>query len=968
MRILRKYTALLLITAGFVNFSFASSTPLQNRWNKQSHTLARFYPERPISEIQLFDDYSDILGLSLPHLDLQLSFINASPAGTHKHYIQLYKNIPVKNSEIVVSLDHSGNVTSVFNGIIPIVKDFSVSPALSQSQSQTIALRNIDQTSLRAQELHRLIIIPEGNNTRLAWEWRIPASEPYGDWEIIIDAMTGEEISRIDKRVFIDGSGQAFLPDPKTAIESDTLLDHNDANWAIPAQCYSTVDLLDLNNPVGGLYYLSGPFCTTAPTTNRAAESTPNFNYLRFDDRFEEVNTYYHIDTYQRYIQSLGFLNIINRPFPFNVNGTTEDNSWFSPYAGTITLGSGGVDDGEDADVIIHEYGHAIQYEINPNWGGGHCEAMGEGFGDYIAGTYSLSIDPAFHPWWVFTWDGHNEFWAGRVLNKPYHYPENAGGEVHDSGQLWSAGLMDVWYDVPDVEIWDKLVFQHHYYIGSGSSMEDAANAILLADIELNDMAYRDIIITNFTARGFLDPANLAPQVSLTPLSDTEDTLQIIFPVIAEIVSTCPLDTASLLLHWGVDGIIDHTLPLISTGNDSFAAVITGPFNNNSISYYLSAADIYGGLSFEPETAPAEPFVFYVGPDTVSPQITVLDTLPNTVFKYGCGNVEVSASDNLGLSEVDFFFRTDETEYQSVPMTEIEPGVFTAQAQWSNLQTMHYFYYYISARDNSSNLNHTITEEYFFQVVSTALFDNFESGMDNWTTTESWHLQSSRKFSGDYALNDRNLEGYPSSQELILTLACPWNPAGLTSLHLDYWTWYFMIPQSDTGFVDILTPSLTWETLDTIAGAIAEWEKRTVVLDPYLQTDSIIVRFRTHANMSYPLPALGWYIDDIVLSTQPLVGTDYENSLPERDNLPNFSVSPNPGNADFVFSFNIPASGIVKLNVYDILGHKIAELSDAFYESGLQRLTWHANSPSGIYFCQLDYAGKKYLTKLLLLK
>ena len=38
-----------------------------------------------------------------------------------------------------------------------------------------------------------------------------------------------------------------------------------------------------------------------------------------------------------------------------------DDNSFYSPATRRIKYGSGGVDDAEDADVILHEYGHAMQ-------------------------------------------------------------------------------------------------------------------------------------------------------------------------------------------------------------------------------------------------------------------------------------------------------------------------------------------------------------------------------------------------------------------------------------------------------------------------------------------------------------------------------------------------------------------------------------------------------------------------------
>ena len=44
-----------------------------------------------------------------------------------------------------------------------------------------------------------------------------------------------------------------------------------------------------------------------------------------------------------------------------NVNGTTADNSFYSPTTKALTFGTGGVDDAEDAGIIAHEYGHSIK-------------------------------------------------------------------------------------------------------------------------------------------------------------------------------------------------------------------------------------------------------------------------------------------------------------------------------------------------------------------------------------------------------------------------------------------------------------------------------------------------------------------------------------------------------------------------------------------------------------------------------
>ena len=62
------------------------------------------------------------------------------------------------------------------------------------------------------------------------------------------------------------------------------------------------------------------------------------------------------------------------------------DNSFFRDDKANITFGKGGVDDAEDAEVIVHEYGHSVQDGQVPGFGTTlESGAIGEAFGDYLA-------------------------------------------------------------------------------------------------------------------------------------------------------------------------------------------------------------------------------------------------------------------------------------------------------------------------------------------------------------------------------------------------------------------------------------------------------------------------------------------------------------------------------------------------------------------------------------------------------
>jgi uncharacterized repeat protein (TIGR01451 family) len=161
-----------------------------------------------------------------------------------------------------------------------------------------------------------------------------------------------------------------------------------------------------------------------------------------------------------------------------------------------MSFGHGCVDDNEDVDVIIHEYGHAIHFDINPSWGGGDSGAMGEGFGDYWAASYSFSTPngPIYHPEWAFSWDGHgtgNQCWNGRILDAlgaVYVHTTNYGAHTsipggYVSDELWSTPLFQTLLEMDSLgyarkEV-DTIILEAQFGLGSGLKMRDMATAIL---------------------------------------------------------------------------------------------------------------------------------------------------------------------------------------------------------------------------------------------------------------------------------------------------------------------------------------------------------------------------------------------------------------------------------------------------------------------------------------------------------
>ena len=83
---------------------------------------------------------------------------------------------------------------------------------------------------------------------------------------------------------------------------------------------------------------------------------------------------------------------------------------------------------------------------------------------------------------------------------------------------------------------------------------------------------------------------------------------------------------------------------------------------------------------------------------------------------------------------------------------------------------------------------------------------------------------------------------------------------------------------------------------------------------------------------------------------------------------------PNPFNPSTQISFSLPGAQHVKLDVFNVLGQRVATLFDGKAEAGEHTVTWDAHNAagqtvsSGVYFYRLEAAGFSQTRKMLLLR
>lgn len=189
-------------------------------------------------------------------------------------------------------------------------------------------------------------------------------------------------------------------------------------------------------------------------------------------------------------------------------SGARTGSSCLQPRDRSLTFGTGGVDDAEDAEIILHEYGHSIQDNQVPGFGSSpEAGAMGEGFGDFLAAGFFAGVKPARLQPCVGSWDGMayspEDPPCLRRVDSTKRYPRDMVGEVHADGEIWSARLWQLREAIGHRESM-RLVLAHHFLINRNASFADAARALLLADRRLYGGVHERTIRDVFIRRGIL--------------------------------------------------------------------------------------------------------------------------------------------------------------------------------------------------------------------------------------------------------------------------------------------------------------------------------------------------------------------------------------------------------------------------------------------------------------------------------
>ena len=422
---------------------------------------------------------------------LQKEYSITSIVGTHTRYQHVFNGLPVFQSHIQINTDKEGHIYSIINSLASI-----------QSAEESILPDNAQLWINTNKGLKRAY-------SKLEWDAKIkqPIHRIYG--------LDNNVIHAYHSRLFFTNpdtmiTGMVYLPNPiviSNANYGGKYVDNNDKN---------TLELSDARSIVrfpakfsGGKFHLKQGYITIKDihTPNvLPVEPTDTFlNYTRDQTGFEDVNVYYHLYKYSEYIKKIGFKNLLDSIYVDTHGEGGEDNSFFDPakYPYILEFGTGNVDDAEDGQVVIHEFGHSLSTLAAPGTARGHERlSMEEGQADYLSMAYSQSLNKNKNHK-VFSWDGHNEFWDGFVTNTPRKY-QNLAGILDMDREIWSTALMCIHEKLGKAKT-DSLIISYYHHQSYETKMPQMAGVIL----KMDSLLFKGRNVVNiwqcFTDRGILD-------------------------------------------------------------------------------------------------------------------------------------------------------------------------------------------------------------------------------------------------------------------------------------------------------------------------------------------------------------------------------------------------------------------------------------------------------------------------------
>jgi Zn-dependent metalloprotease len=362
-------------------------------------------------------------------------------AGTRVRIAQKVEGIDVLGSELIVSLDRSGEVQQSFGEPVypgPI----STTPTLPAEEATRRARGFLEMIGKGTGELwparQSLRFSQSEGELTLCWLVSVSFTEPLGTFDVLVGAHDGQLLGY--RTTLFEALGNAYPSNPEVSDLGEVEL-----LGLVPGS-----DTLNGGNAIARTCdNFDGNECL-AKSQIAMADENGNFlfnpNPTSSDDPLAEVQMYYHLDLVARWFEDTqGFTH------PFPTEGLVNfdyNNAVFGDVdgdgLGEVAFGqTSSIDFAYDADVIYHEFGHSVFGRIAGQTGFIGADEYGMewatgGLNEGTADLFSLVLteDPKLGE---YAGSGGFGSAAIRDLEEDRHCPTDLYGEVHRDGEIFGS-------------------------------------------------------------------------------------------------------------------------------------------------------------------------------------------------------------------------------------------------------------------------------------------------------------------------------------------------------------------------------------------------------------------------------------------------------------------------------------------------------------------------------------------------
>lgn len=477
----------------------------------------------------------------------------------------------------------------------------------------------------------------------------VELSAPYARFTAYLDQVDGSVVALRDNRQFFEGAlrlrHHERNPDPQESlIESpaeDLLVQVGKTNvytdeeglFAVQEDSISafTAQLsgkyVDVRNAAGQDFKLS---------VSAATPLTSGTSYTMADsDEFDmaQIDAFAFTTTVRAFAKSLAFqdLAFFNSPMQVNVNVSVDlgndgqpdyCNAYFDGQSlnflpqgdmyGTYVCNNTAM----IADILYHEYGHALHYNSALSGQGSFDEAVSEGFSDTMA--TALTGDNVLGRFFIKTGQGI------RDVKNEMVWPDDQSQDPHQTGLIVAGAIWDL-----------RETFQAKFGEEAGAQLTNSMfgsamatstdimsvfESFLLADDDNGDLAdgtpnFCDIFGA-FAHHGLAADDLGRITITHTPLANLLPSPEavVVEAEVAEGAEDCST-LGEVRVVFSIDEGANWTTTVAENlGGGSYAATLTTVSPGSRLLYRLEAVDVDSGLVSKRPSNPAEPYyVAYVG-------------------------------------------------------------------------------------------------------------------------------------------------------------------------------------------------------------------------------------------------------------------------------------------------------------------------------------------------------------------